>query len=58
MAEFRSQAEKVPAQMPHPVVPKIKVIVKKLWSIVKMTPELDLRAFTLKSWQLELQQRY
>ena len=49
MAEFRSQEEKVPAQMPHPVVPEIKVIVKKLWSIVKMTPELDLRAFTLKS---------
>ena len=37
MAEFSSQAEKVPAQIPHPVVPKIKVIAKKLWGIVKMT---------------------
>lgn len=46
MAEFSSQAEKVPAQIPHPVVPKTKVIAQKLWGIIKMTPELDLRAFT------------
>ena len=46
MTEFSSQTEKVPAQIPHPVVPKIKVVAKKLWSIVKMTSELDLRAFT------------
>ena len=58
MAEFRSQAEKVQAQMPHPVVPKSKRVFKKLWGTVKMTHELDLRGSTYSNLgQTEVQHR-